>query len=452
MNERTGGTATATAQLLKLTVQSGDRRVDVALPGSVPVAEIVPSVARRLGVLDAVEAHAGYWFVRPDGDRLDPDRSLVAQGMLDGDVVALEIGADAPPAKTYDDIVEAVADAVEERAKPWTPGDTVTTTTVVASVLLTLALLPVLVSETVAHSIIVPVGTGLSGLLLLICAAVLARIGTPPQAPVALVQVAAAHAAVAGFTATGLPWSWGVPTALAGAGAALVGGIAMLLVTKPREYSLVPLVIGVVLGLSGLMITLTGAEPAAILAIALALSGIAGLGIPWLALASTSLRVVSARGDSEIYAAPESISRAEVAERFATGHRFQVALRIAVSAIALLATAPVVASGAFGLALAVLTYLGLILGVRQVFARTDIVIVTATSMVGSVLMIVVAVAAFPDWSTWIIVALAIVAAAVIGLGLLAPKHRLWIERVMDPAELVVIALLPPLAILVGGWF
>ncbi|WP_261166936.1 type VII secretion integral membrane protein EccD [Microbacterium sp. Marseille-Q6965] len=453
MNERDGGTAVAAPQLLKLTIQSGERRVDVALPGGVPVAEIVPSVAQRLRVLDPVDAHAGYWFVRSDGERLDPDRSLVAQRVQDGDVIALQIGADSTPTKTYDDIVEAVADVVEEQAKPWTPGDTVTTTTVTASVLLTVAALPVLVAELAGeHSLVAPIGTGLAAVLLLICATVLEKIGTPPQAPVALVQVASLHAAVAGFTSLGLPPSWGLPTALAGAGAALVGGIAMLLVTKPREYSLIPLVVGGVMGLSGLVIFLTGAAPASILAIALAGAGMAGLGIPWLALASTSLRVASARDDSEIYAAPAEVSRAEVAARYAVGHRFQVSLRIATGAIALLATTPVVASGLPGLALALLTYVALVLGVRQVFSRADIVAVTATAMVGAVLTVFVAVSSFPDWSTWLIVVLAVIAAAVIGLGLLAPKKRLWVDRVADPAEIVTIALLPPLAILVGGWF
>lgn len=453
MSGRIGSTAAAASgQLLRVTIQSGGRRVDVGLPGGVPLAEIVPSVARRLHVLDSVDAAAGYRFVRADGGALDLDRSLLAQGVDDGDVLALESGASDKPAKTYDDMVEAVADVVEEKASPWSAGDTVTTTTVAASVLLTVALLPLLVSALDQHTLIAPIGAGMSSIVLLVCAAVLQRIGSPSQAPVALVLVSSVHAAVAGFTALDLPPSWGLPTALAGAGAAVVGGLAMLLVTKPREYSLIPAVVGVVMGASGLAIWLTGQEPAAILAIAMALVGVASLGIPWLALASTPLTVVSARDDGEIYATPERISHAEVAERFASGHRFQVALRISVSAVALLATPVLVAHGPFGLALVVLTYVGMLLGVRQVYSRPDIVTVTTTSMIGSVLTIVASVAAFPQWGTAVIIVLAVLAAIVIGLGLLAPKHRLWLGRLADPAEIVTMALLPPLAVLVGGWF
>lgn len=452
MSERDPRTAAPAGQLLRLTVRSGERRVDVGLPGGVPLADILPAVARRLRVLDAIDAHAGYRFVRSDGTTLDGDRSLVAQSVTDGEVLVLEAGAEDRPAKTYDDVVEAVADVVEERAAPWTPNDTVTTTTVAAAVLLTLALLPVLLAEATAHSLIAPIGTGLAAIVLLVCAGVLERIGTPPQAPVALMFVASAHAAAAGFTATGLPPGWGAPTALAGFGAALAGAAGLLLVTRPREYSIIPLVVGLVmLGVGG-VVWLTGAEPAGVIAIAMALTGIAGLGVPWLALASTPLRVVPARDDSEVYAAPEHISHAEVAERFARGHRVQVALRIAMGAIAIIATVPLVASGPLGLALTALTFLGMLLGVRQVYSRADIVTVATASIVGAILTIVTTVAAFPAWGTAVIIVLAAIAAVIVGLGLLAPKHRLWLQRLADPAEIVTMALLPPLAILVGGWF
>jgi len=111
--------------LLRVTVTAGERRADLGLPGTVALAEIVPGLARTLGVLDAALVHAGYRLVRPDGRALDTARSLVAQGVADGEVLSLEVGALAPEPRVYDDLVEAVADAVEERYRPWTARDTV---------------------------------------------------------------------------------------------------------------------------------------------------------------------------------------------------------------------------------------------------------------------------------------------------------------------------------------
>ena len=39
--------------LVRVTVASGTRRVDLVLPGAVPVAELVPELARSVGLLDA---------------------------------------------------------------------------------------------------------------------------------------------------------------------------------------------------------------------------------------------------------------------------------------------------------------------------------------------------------------------------------------------------------------
>ena len=57
--------------------------------------------------------------MRADGSTVDSDRSLAAQGIEDGSVLALEpnrVDGD----KVYDDVVEAVADLVETQFTPWT--------------------------------------------------------------------------------------------------------------------------------------------------------------------------------------------------------------------------------------------------------------------------------------------------------------------------------------------
>ena len=49
-----------TSGLVRVTVASGTRRVDLVLPGAVPVAELVPELARSVGLLDATTVYGGY--------------------------------------------------------------------------------------------------------------------------------------------------------------------------------------------------------------------------------------------------------------------------------------------------------------------------------------------------------------------------------------------------------
>ena len=46
-------TTPVSSGLVRVTVASGSRRVDLVLPGAVPVAELVPELARSVGILAA---------------------------------------------------------------------------------------------------------------------------------------------------------------------------------------------------------------------------------------------------------------------------------------------------------------------------------------------------------------------------------------------------------------
>src|SRR4029078_7124580 len=53
--------------LVRVTIASGSRRVDVVLPGSIPVAALVPELARSVGLLDASTVYGGYRLVTQEG-------------------------------------------------------------------------------------------------------------------------------------------------------------------------------------------------------------------------------------------------------------------------------------------------------------------------------------------------------------------------------------------------
>lgn len=445
-------TAVAPSQLVRLSVQWESERIDVGVPGGVPVAEVLPSLTRRLRMLDSISASAGFRLVRADGSALDADRTLTAQQVHDGDFLVLEQGASAAVSKRYDDMVEAVADVVEENAPAWSVQNSVTAATVVASVLLLLGLVPAIWSWVGTGGIVTAAGTGAAGVVLLICALVMDRTGAPSQAAMALALVSSVFAGVAGYTALPVGSGWGLPLVVGSAAVLVFGIVTMLALRQQREYGLIPVALGGVFVVIGALVAWLSAPVPATLAAAMALAGIAGLGAPWVALASVPLRVVSARDDSEVYSAPEHISPAQVAKLYVRAHRYQVSLRIALCLIVLVATVPVVSSGVWGLLLSTITFVGMFLGTRQVYSRFDVVAVVAGVLAGVALGIVAAVVSHPEWIGGLVIGLAGAGACVIVIVLLSTKVRLGMTRFADFAEWATIALLLPLAIIAGGWF
>src|SRR4051794_17085312 len=105
--------------LVRVTVASGTRRVDLVLPGAVPVAELVPELARSVGLLDPGTVYGGYRLVTAEGRELATDAGLVIQGVEDGGLITVAAGVDDEPPRVYDDVVEAMTDVVERDLEPW---------------------------------------------------------------------------------------------------------------------------------------------------------------------------------------------------------------------------------------------------------------------------------------------------------------------------------------------
>jgi type VII secretion integral membrane protein EccD len=112
--------------LARVTVAAPRRRVDVALPDGVPVAELLPGLLRAAGeeLADEGQAHGGWVLRRPDGAPVDPARSLGAAGVLDGEVLHLVPRHQEWPELDYDDVVDAVASGARAVSRSWTAADT----------------------------------------------------------------------------------------------------------------------------------------------------------------------------------------------------------------------------------------------------------------------------------------------------------------------------------------
>ena len=98
--------------LTPVTIRHRNIPADIALPSSLPLTEILPDVAARLGALDEDAAVYGLMLVTEDGRELDDARPIVEQGVRAGALLTLEVRSTEAEAR-YDDLVEAVATDVE---------------------------------------------------------------------------------------------------------------------------------------------------------------------------------------------------------------------------------------------------------------------------------------------------------------------------------------------------
>ncbi|WP_306211164.1 type VII secretion integral membrane protein EccD [Actinoplanes sp. RD1] len=132
--------------LARVTISAPRRRLDVALPEHVPLAELLPEVLRHAGeeLADDGERHGGWVLRRTDGAPLTPAEALAAQGIRDGEVLYLRPARSGWPELEYDDVVEAIADEARRRSTTWTPGATRVATLAGAGVLLAVGALAVL--------------------------------------------------------------------------------------------------------------------------------------------------------------------------------------------------------------------------------------------------------------------------------------------------------------------
>ncbi|MDT0531318.1 type VII secretion integral membrane protein EccD [Micromonospora sp. DSM 115977] len=115
-----------TIGLARVTISAPQRRVDVALPEQVPLAELLPEVLRHAGegLADDGERHGGWVLRRTDGAVLTTAQALLPQGVRDGEVLHLVPARAQWPELEYDDVVEAIADGARRRGGAWSPAAT----------------------------------------------------------------------------------------------------------------------------------------------------------------------------------------------------------------------------------------------------------------------------------------------------------------------------------------
>lgn len=134
----TGSTPDDAAPVTRISVLAPTTRVDVALPGDVPVADLLgvlvemteraappegPPAWRGDAVRSADRPATTGWTLAPlGGAPVDPRHTLDGLGVLDGDQLVLRRRGAAAPAPLYDDVVDAVAESTPASYRPWDAG------------------------------------------------------------------------------------------------------------------------------------------------------------------------------------------------------------------------------------------------------------------------------------------------------------------------------------------
>jgi type VII secretion integral membrane protein EccD len=102
----------------RLTIRAPHRRIDLAVPHQVPLAELLPDLVVGAGEVTGPQTN-GWMLRRADGTQLAGDIPLAAQGVRDGDVLYLVPGGIRWPEPVYDDIAEEIAVHAGAHGRAW---------------------------------------------------------------------------------------------------------------------------------------------------------------------------------------------------------------------------------------------------------------------------------------------------------------------------------------------
>ncbi|MBK8755850.1 MAG: type VII secretion integral membrane protein EccD [Actinomycetales bacterium] len=439
-------TASDIGDVVRVTVANGERVTDLVLPSRLPVAEILPEVAALCGALDAYEAHGGYALLHGDGRRLELDASFVAQGVADGSLLTLVNGIDLISPKVYDDVVEAVADAVDVTGAPWTAAAARTTTVLVSAILLALGALVLFLQQ---GGPAVSAVAGVAAVLLLIAGAVFARGRRDTLVAVVVLAGAPAYGAVSAYAALpGEPLT--VPLVGAGLVMALLGAVATFVLPTRGWTFLTAVVLGAVGATVGGVLSLTRIDPPKAIAVVLVVAVILASLIPWFAMSSARAIPDPMTAEADIEAPPDPIDPVAVQRSVRAAGEVSLGLSLAM-AVLLTVTAPVVVRlGWPGLALVWAAGLTQAMRTRQALLARDVVVGLAGATAGLVSGTVAAVLAHPQWGGPLGALIAVLSVAVLA-GLAAPgRGSVRWRRLLDVCEGVALFLLVPLLVLALG--
>ncbi|GAB3236652.1 type VII secretion integral membrane protein EccD [Glycomyces halotolerans] len=113
--------STKSATLSRVTIVSPRTRIDLALPSDVPLSDLLPTILHQAGeyYIDEAGDNGGWILSRLGEEPLDTGHSCSQLSITDGEMLYLNPADAAKPEVVFDDIIDAVATATDQRGNRW---------------------------------------------------------------------------------------------------------------------------------------------------------------------------------------------------------------------------------------------------------------------------------------------------------------------------------------------
>ena len=444
---------TPTTVFSRVTVVAPQTRIDVALPADVAVADLLPMLLEmaREQTADGGSRHGGWCLATLGGSAMDPNRTLAATGVVDGDMLQLRRRSESPPPPLFDDVVDAIAVSSPDSYRPWTPK----TARALGQVAGGLALVTAAVALFMAGPGLAPAITAGGGAVLAVAlGGVVTRVFGDHGTGVLVAAAGLPMAFVAGLYA--VPGGeLDRPNMLLACTPVLVVAAASILVLGTGITTFVAAASAAAIGAGAALVGTLIAHPAAGIAAGTASVTLAALSaLPRLTIQLARLPIPQVpRGAEDLkqdsgfpdYAAIER--RAGLAHEYLTGMIIGCGLVTAVCAVVLAASGRMAA-----IILAVVVTLVMLLRARTYANGTQAIALLAAGMASAAGLIVgwmIRADAF-ELNLWIFASLALLGAAALVLGVVFPRQRFSpvLRRSVDVTEAVLIASVLPVALAV----
>lgn len=466
-------TATTTAAgvstgFSRVTIVAPDSRIDVALPDDIPAADIYPEILRLSGQTPAEGAPVGYHLVRRDGSVLDGARSFSAQRILDGEVLILRPFGESLPPAVFDEVSDAVATAVTRDRTLWSDDLLRIAGLTGGGVLLSLMAFVLWSADPVRHDThgLTGILAAIAGVLLAALSAVRVRVYDDAASSIALGLGALPNVFVAGTGLLPLADGHGAGRLqfLLGCVAVLVAA-AVLIAASPGGGG--PFVAGAFAAtvgtLAAFVAVLTDLRPVDVAAICVpCVIGVIAF-LPGLSARFARLPIgyepprSGGYDDLDVSDGPGPVDAEHIAAQARRGHDMLVGL-VGGCAVVLTVAAAVLgfSASAWGQGLALAAGLAILLRAR-LFRYTSQVTCALTAGLAVLVLLAVGLALnspvpLPDARTafdiriiWLTVAMAVLAAVAVAIGLVVPRKGLtpfWGRMAELFENLVLLSLLP----------
>lgn len=429
-----------TGTLMPISVMCAGQKLDMSVPSSLIVAELLPGMVEALGRLDPETATQGYRLLTPSGRVLDHSQTLRAQHVTPGTLLTLESEGGSTVDQRYDDLVEAIGTSVNKHQDAWTKGDSAQLSSHCGVILILTAavLLAIRGGHSMATAIIAAVGAAL------VCAtaAIVAR-GSSTAGAVSLSLTVPVLLGVAGFA---LITDGNLAHCFMAIGVGIMFGSLATMVLPPglRIIAGGPLLAGFSYMVVGALTAYATVSLQRSATVVVALLTLVVLSTPWIGLAQMPSRIPALNIQST-----ESFSGAAVDEQVVTGQALALSVKIA-SFMVIITCVPMVVATVEGVLLMACVGAAFMLGTRSLHGRIDVFIGVVAGMLITLATGILATLAVSWLLPWTVGLTVLVAILILAANVVHSRLRPWLTRLADGANVIALIAIIPLTCLVWG--